>query len=209
MQLMGQSKAPELSHSSSSQGHLLSDFQREVLMKALNHNLSLAYRRRIEIMLLADLGHSQAHICKVLGCAQQTARHWIAVAESGKAHLWNDDQIGRPKTINSQFIDRLKELATKSPRDYGYSFHTWTGDWLRKHLAKELGIEVSNRHINRLLSQLGLSSRLKPLKAEQKSLEQYSINIQVLNPKSLPNSEFVWGLNLVHPTICQPNAELN
>ncbi|MDJ0571987.1 MAG: helix-turn-helix domain-containing protein, partial [Pleurocapsa sp. MO_192.B19] len=28
-----------------------------------------------------------------------------------------------------------------------------------KHLAKELGIEVSERHVNRLLKQMGLSTR--------------------------------------------------
>lgn len=166
---------------SGSHGGFLSAFQRALLMKEASKNLRPEYSRRIEIMLLADQGYSQAQICKVLGCAQQTARHWIAIAQSGQVHLWNDDPIGRPKTINDQFTERLKELVAHSPKDYGYSFSAWTGDWLRKQLAKEFGIEVSNRHINRLLSQLGLSIRSRRSKTHQKAQDQQSASIKILD----------------------------
>ena len=69
--------------------------------------------------------------------------------------------MGRPKTVNEQYLNRLKELVSYSPREYGYSFQRWTAQWLSKHLAKELGIEVSPQHINRLLKEMGLSTRQK------------------------------------------------
>lgn len=137
----------------------LSPFQRKLLENSLKTNLRPEYRRRIEIMLLADAGQSQTQICETLGCAQETARHWITIAKTGNAHHWNDRLIGRPKTVNKDYIERLRELATNSPREYGYCFKKWTGSWLAKHLAKEFEIEISSNHVNRLLKQMGLSIR--------------------------------------------------
>lgn len=140
------------------QGQYLTPFQRKLLKKSLQTDLRPEYRRRIEIMLLADEGCSQAQICEALLCSQETARHWMVMVQTGQAHQWNDRPIGRPKTVNEQYLARLKELASSSPREYGYAFRRWTGQWLSKHLAKELGIEISACHINRLLKQMGLST---------------------------------------------------
>jgi transposase len=139
----------------------LTAFQRKALLKHLQTNLSPEYQRRLEIMLLADMGKSQTQICQILGCSQEMARYWISRAEAGLAHKWNEHSLGRPKTINDQYIQRLKELVSKSPRDYGYAFQKWTAQWLSKHLANECGIEISDRHINRLLKNMGLSTKPK------------------------------------------------
>jgi putative transposase len=89
------------------------------------------------------------------------ARHWIFIAQTGNAHHWRDRPMGRPKTVNKQYLNRLKELVSNSPREYGYCFDRWTGQWLSKQLAKELGIMISACHVNRLLKQMGLSTRPK------------------------------------------------
>ncbi|BAT55127.1 hypothetical protein NOS3756_41050 [Nostoc sp. NIES-3756] len=136
----------------------LTTFQRRLLEKSLQGNLSDSYRQRIEIMLLADQGRSQTTICQILGCSPATARHWTHIARTGMAHQWQDCPIGRPKAVNEKYLERLRKIITESPRDYGYSFRRWTANWLMKHLAKELGIEVSERHIKRLLKQMGLST---------------------------------------------------
>ncbi len=149
------------------QGTCLTPFQRKLLLKSLESNLRPEYRRRIEIMLRTDMGQSQAQICAELHCAHETARYWISVARSGSAHHWSDQQIGRPKTVNEEYVEHLQELVSRSPREYGYPFQRWTAQWLGKHLAKELGIEVSDRHINRMLKKLGLSTRPRKEKTEQ------------------------------------------
>ena len=143
------------------QGLYLTPLGRKQLSKSLEADSRLEYRRRIEIMLLADAGQSQTEICEALGCSQETARYWIAMASSGQAHHWSDRPMGRPKTVNQEYLTRLKVLAINSPREYGYSFERWTAQWLSKHLAKELGIKVSSCHINRLLKEMGLSTRQK------------------------------------------------
>lgn len=158
-------------------GLLLSPFQRKLLEKSLIRDLRLEYVRRIKIMLLADMGHSQTEICQTLNCSQETARYWIFAARTGQAHKWEELSIGRPKRINEEYLARLKELVTQSPREFGYTFHRWTANWLSKHLEKELGIAISDRHINRLLKKMGLSTRYKKSQIQQpEEVEQLCTN---------------------------------
>ncbi len=169
----------------------LTPFQRKFLLKSLETDLRPEYRRRIEIMLLADAGQSQAQICKALGCSQEMARHWIVMAQTGNAHNWGDRPMGRPKAVNEQYLARLKELVSHSPREYGYPFQRWTAQWLSKHLAKELGITVSSCHINRLLKEMGLSTRVKDNTTEKQTSSQQnsSIRIQDLPPSHCYSQE--------------------
>lgn len=148
------------------ESRFLTAFQSKVLIKNLQANIQPEYRRRIEMMLLADRGKSQTHICKILSCSPEVVPYWIAVAEVGLAHKWNVQRIGRPKIVNHQYLERLKELVSRSPHDYGYAFSSWTAKFLSKHLAEEFGIEISDRHINRLLKQMGLSTKRKSLKQQ-------------------------------------------
>lgn len=153
-------------------GQLLTSFQRKLLLKTLEQDLSETYRQRIQIMLLADEGKSQTQICRMVKCCPATARHWIHIARSGIAHQWQSSPIGRPKAVNEEYLEHLQELVSKDPRDYGYSFRRWTANWLGKHLAKELGVKVSDGHIKRLLKQMGLSTKAKPSNTSDNLPEQ-------------------------------------
>ncbi len=141
-------------------GQHLTKFQRQLLENHLETETISEYRQRIEIMLLADEGKTQTQICRALGCSPLTARHWIFMAKSGHAHNWQEQPIGRPKIVNAEYLDRLKELVSKSPKEFGYSFPRWTGQWLGKHLSKEFNIEVSARHINRLIKEIEVEVQL-------------------------------------------------
>jgi transposase len=161
------------------QGLYLTPLQRKLLLKSLEANLRTEHRRRIEIMLLADAGQSQTQICETLLCSQETARYWIAIAQTGQAHYFCDRPMGRPKTVNEQYLARLKELATSSPRLVGYPFERWTAQWLSKHLAKELEIKVSSCHINRLLKEMGLCTRPKRNTTKQKTSHRENSSITI------------------------------
>ncbi len=102
------------------QSQLLTAFQRKLLLENMQTDLRPEYRRRIEIMLLADMGYSQTQICEALGCSQEMARYWIAMAQTGQAQNWQARPIGRPKTINAEYVERLQELVSHCPREYGY-----------------------------------------------------------------------------------------
>jgi transposase len=175
----------------------LTPFQRQVLLKNLQSNLQPEYRRRVEIMLLADMGKTQTQICQILGCSQEMARYWIAVAQAGLAHKWQDRPIGRPKTVNEEYIQRLKELVNHSPREYGYAFTNWTAQWLSKHLANEFGIEISDRHINRLLKQMGLSTKQKRSFDHKAADTTKDAGIKICDLQSNFEPSLHWSLNLI------------
>jgi transposase len=180
--------------------HLLTPFQRKLLQKSLQIEFRLEYRVRIEIMLLADEGKSQAEICKALGCSPGMARYWIVMAKAGEAHNWKEQPIGRPKSVNDEYLERLRELVSHSPRDYGYAFGRWTGQWLSKHLAKEFQIEVCDRHINRLLKQMGLSTRPKPADTEEANQPSTNTGIVIRDLTEASASESsvsLWTFNSI------------
>jgi transposase len=108
---------------------------------------------------------------------------------------WQVQPIGRPKIITEEYVAFLQELVKRSPKDYGYPFQRWTAAWLRCHLAKELGIEVSDRHVNRLLNQMGLSTRQTTSVITHDGLTSPArrITIEDLNPENVP--EFNWPFN--------------
>jgi transposase len=180
----------------SQESKFLTDFQRKTLLKNLRANLQPEYLRRIEIILLADMGKSQTHICEIVGCSQEMARYWMGIAQAGMAHKWNERPIGRPKTVNHRYIERLKELVNHSPREYGYAFGYWTAQWLSKHLKQELGIEISDRHINRLLKQMGLSTKRKN-PGQAKTDDDKDIGIRICDLESNKEPSFHWSFNLM------------
>ncbi len=155
----------------------LTDFQKKRLEQELAQpHLSSRDKMRIQIMLLCGQGKSQKQICKLLACAPVTARTWINVVKSEQAHRWHDFcQDGRPKTIEDHHRDRLVELFQQSPKEAGFPFKKWTSTALKKQLFKEFEIEVSARHINRVLNEAGFSTRApskpEPEKARGGGLE--------------------------------------
>jgi transposase len=177
----------------------LTPFQRKLLQTSLQKDLPASYYQRIQIMLLADEGKSQTEICQTLGCCPATVRYWTHIARTGMAHKWQDSPIGRPQQVNEQYLELLKELVTHTPRDYGYSFHRWTAQWLSKHLAKELGISVSDRNVNLLLKKMGLSTRPKSNSAEKEAdLESNkSSRITIGDLQSSSEPDLSWSLNLI------------
>ena len=94
--------------------------------------------------------------------------------------------IGRPKTIDDAYIQRLEALVRQSPKVLGYSFDRWTAHWLRKHLLQESGIAITERHINRLLRQMGLSTRQRLQLHQGKLSRRTPISIEDLSISTMP-----------------------
>ena len=118
-------------------GKYLTVFQRKSLQKSGQQDLSDKQFQRIQIMLLADEGKTQAEVCEELGCCQATARHWMTMARTNLAHHWQSNPIGRPTLVDEEYLQRLKQLVTTSPqainvpnKDYQYPFKRWTAQKL-------------------------------------------------------------------------------
>lgn len=155
-------------YSKSSGGKYLTEFQRKLLQKSLLEEDSALYQQRIKIMLLADEGLTKTAICQQLGCCIATVRLWVMMVSMGEVHNWKINPLGRPKAVTYEYLIRLKELVQKSPKDvnvphknYTYNTNRWTAQKLSEHLKAEFDIDLSDRHINRLLKKMNLSTREK------------------------------------------------
>ena len=161
-------------------GKYLTLFQRKILQKSLKtENISAKYRQRIQIMLLADEGKNQTEISKTLNCSLVTAKYWMMFASTGQAHQWKSHPLGRPKSVSDQYLERLKELIKQSPQEvnvpgenYKYPYQRWTAKKLGEHLSKELGIKISDRHVRRLLNDMGLSTKKQANKIQHANSEK-------------------------------------
>ena len=186
-------------------GRHLTPFQRKLLQEALCGDLPDRYHQRIEIMLLADAGKSQAQICSALACSQSTARHWIFMARTGMAHCWRENPVGRPKQVTDAYLERLRELVSQHPHDCGYSFERWSAKWLSQRLAREFGLSLSDRHVNRLLKQMGLSTRALVARADAKpsaktqTTSRPGIVIRHLPSEAVSDFSSNWAVNPFKP----------
>ena len=190
--LYNHSKSKITMNESSLHGSCLTSFQRKLLEKSLDKKLTRQYRQRIEIMLLADEGKTQTQIREAIGCSLATARYWIFIAQSGQAQQWKNHPIGRPQEVNEQYLERLKELLTNSPKKCGYAFERWTANCLGKHLAKEFGVEFSDRHINRLIKKMGLSTKTLSAQTDEtisQNAKRKNIAIRDLTSEQNVNSD--------------------
>ncbi len=183
-------------------GKYLTPFQKKLLQKSLKQDLTDIEIQRIQIMLLADEGKTQAQICQELGCCQATARHWIAMARNNQAHHWRSNPIGRPTLVHEEYLQRLKQLVTKSPqevnvpnKDYQYPFRRWTAQKLSQHLHAEFGIEITPQHINRLLKHMGLSTRPKSTPETESDRSSQGIQIGNLDTVSTFDTSEIWNFN--------------
>jgi transposase len=185
-------------------GRYLTAFQRKSLQISWQQKLTDKQFQRIQIMLLADEGKTQAEICEELGCCQATARHWITMAKTNQAHHWRSNPIGRPNLANEEYLQRLKQLVTTSPqkinvpnKDHQYPFRRWTAQKLSQHLQAELGIKLTPQHLNRLLKQMGLSTRPKAIpETECDSLcNREGIQIDNLDTTSMFDASEIWNFN--------------
>lgn len=154
----------------------MTDFQKSLLEKELaNLELSPRDKNRVQIMLLYAQGNSQKQICERLNCSPVMARSWIQIVKSGQSHRWRDFcQDGRPKTLEAHHRDRLIDLVQQSPRSVGFFVDRWSSTALQKQLYKEFNVEVSARHINRVLNEAGFSTRHRSQPEQQKNQQEKS-----------------------------------
>ncbi|MEM8779799.1 MAG: helix-turn-helix domain-containing protein, partial [Cyanobacteria bacterium P01_G01_bin.49] len=76
----------------------------------------------------------------------------------------------------------------------------WTAGWLSRHLEKEFDIKISDRYINQLLKQMGLSTKLKRQHIEKihpNSSQNQSFLIQDLHRENSSQTEEFLSFNLL------------
>jgi transposase len=113
--------------------------------------------RRAIALLELDQGRPVAQIAATLGVTRQTLYNWRARFEAEGKPSALEDRAGRGRpTVWSEPVRRFLEWSmTQPPEALGYASVDWTTALLRQHLAKWMGVDVSDTTLREELHRLG------------------------------------------------------
>ena len=121
---------------------------------ALLPDLTPRFRKRLEMVLLSDLGLSVAQIAAALQVHYQTVAKFLNAFEAGGFEAWHDRlHVGTaPKLLEVHLVALQAELdrAANSGRTYTV---TQLLEWLETHYQ----LKLSKGHLNRVLLERGFS----------------------------------------------------
>jgi transposase len=126
------------------------DRQRLLQALAQTHDARL-YRRLRAVAEVAE-GQPITVVARRARVARSTVHRWIKRyrAEQGPEALAERQRSGRPRVALALTKDRLRQLLTSDPRQFGYTTTTWTVPLLAAHLRAQ-GVAISPRTLRRRL----------------------------------------------------------
>jgi transposase len=135
-----------------------------------------AYRvaRRIHAILLNDDGLSSGDIAHVLAAPRSKVSQWLGDYEQfGLEALLEGQRSGRPAQLNPAQQQQLEDIIESGPQAYGFLSGVWNAPMVTRVLEEEWGIAYTDRHVRRLLHELGFSvQRPKRVLARGNPVEQ-------------------------------------
>lgn len=154
----------------------LTEVEQTELARLVRSNGNARVLRRAQIIRLSALGQTSGQIASAWNASPltvvRTLKHFNAW---GLAGLRDKPRAGRPRKATNRYVELLKGLVLKSPRDLGYPFSSWTLDRLREHLAKVTGVILHPLYLSRLMGRHGIVYRRpRHVMAHLRNTQDYS-----------------------------------
>ena len=123
---------------------------RQRLLQALAQAHEARLYRRLRAVAEVAEGQTIAAVARRARVARSTVHRWIAryLAERTPAALAEGQRSGRPRVALALTDDRLRQLLTSDPRQFGYNATTWTVPLLAAHVRAQ-GVALSARTLRR------------------------------------------------------------
>jgi transposase len=97
-------------------------------------------------------------IANRLGCSTDTVKRVRKLyRQGGAAALRPIKPPGRPGRATPEYLAQMRLAVQANPMDLGYGFSVWSAKRLAEHLAKVIGIRLSDDRLRKLLHQHGYS----------------------------------------------------
>lgn len=129
------------------------------LQKALKTEALAVTRERILIILLRNEGKTYDEISGILGCCKRQVWYWCNYGNPKDIESLRDKRKkGNNKKATEEYIEKLTEVVTKEPDEFGYEFGRWTVARLVTHMEKETGILLGNTQLRNILKKRNLST---------------------------------------------------
>ncbi len=134
----------------------LNETELSQIREALRKDKRPEVRLRATGIHLLHQGHKAAEVAETLAVSNVTVYKWLARFRAGGLEALANQPKGRPKPkVDGAYLAALSAAVEQDPGDLGYPFAIWTAERLRDHLAKETGVEVHARYLNRILKREG------------------------------------------------------
>ncbi len=137
----------------------------------------VAQARRMLAIALVMEGASRTYAAEAGGMTRQTLRDWVhRYNEEGVAGLRDRPRPGRPPQLKEAQLERLDALVETGPDIAEHGVVRWRRVDLQAVIAKEFEVNLSERHVGRLLRQRGftrLSARPRHPKTDEGAQETF------------------------------------
>ncbi len=112
-------------------------------------------RRRVQIVLLAQVDYPIPEIVRITRQSAWTVRRWLHRFEvEGCAGLMEAPRSGRPPALTTAIELYLREAVAGSPRDYGYARPGWTTALLARLVRRQFKRAVTAECVRQHLAQV-------------------------------------------------------
>lgn len=112
--------------------------------KAIRQDKRAEVKQRATVIRLLHLGHKPEAVAAQQMVSVPTVYNWHKLwRANGVEGLANKARPDRKPKATDAYCQKLEEMLSKEPSEYGYRFAIWTSDRLRAHLEKETGIHLS------------------------------------------------------------------
>lgn len=116
--------------------------------------------RRAQMIRLSAKGKTCGEIADLLGFSLPGVHRVIQVFNAqGLNGLADKPRSGRPPKATPPYVEALKEAVARSPKDFGYSFTSWTLPRLREHLGRRCRVLLNADYLARVMARHGIVYR--------------------------------------------------
>jgi transposase len=132
-------------------GHsAFSQVDRRRLLQAVAQTHDARLYRRLRAVAEVAEGEPVAVVARRARVERSTVHRWIEryLATRAPSALADGERTGRPRTATGLTDDRLRQLLTSDPRQFGYDVNAWTVPRLAAHLQAQ-GLAISARTLRR------------------------------------------------------------
>lgn len=140
----------------------------------------LTKQQRELIIRLKQDGKNQQRIAHLIGCSQAAVSKWISKHKTGRT-FETLPRSGRPTKLTKKKIENLKNKLLIEIKDANEKYCSINTKQLSIIIKKEIGIEYSIRHVERIMHKLGFSlitPRTRHIKHDQKKVDEFRDNFK-------------------------------
>jgi len=133
-----------------------------VTVDDLHRALDDAHGKKSTLRLVAAIaykhGVTQSALAEWLGVERKTIYNWLTRLErSGlESGLADAERPGRPRKLDDEDLDELRETLRGPPTDAGHDAPAWTTELVQAHVRSRFDVDYSRPSCRRLMHEAGL-----------------------------------------------------